>query len=342
MAWDDMTLTWHSLWYNLHLPLPQSWKTYRIRIHVNHLWEGPPSYEMKGGSVVDEPCHVDISWAKVQHIHRYTLDPPPTSDQIVDRSQERTKNVCVVVALRILKDLCWKSISLGFVGAYWRWCILYTNILTILTIIKVWINCHSPYHITTTRLLLTILICLQLAYLPLSLNGFHQGAEVTRSKPIPVSICRLGSSVKRPSSPRKNCMKTRFLHQYQKNIIRIFQFKSNHQLKKKTRNSNSQDLGVRHGHPKSFTTLLTPQLPTVLVNKVPDLDDIWIVCIHQCWSITPADSIIVQFWARSTRACAFKTSQGSQTNPKRPWAFSILDHLLYHHSQLLAASWSIS
>lgn len=233
MAWDDMTLTWHSLWYNLHFPLPQSWKTYWIRIHVNRLWEGPPSYEMKGGSVVDEPCHFDISWAKVQHIHRYTLDPPPTSDQIVDRSQERTKNVCVVVALRILKDLCWKSISLGFVGAYWRWCILYTNTLTILTIIKVWINCHSPYHITTTRLLLTILICLQLAYLPLSLNDFHQGAEVTRSKPIPVSICRLGSSVKRPSSPRKNCMKTRFLHQYQKNIIRIFQFKSNHQLKKK-------------------------------------------------------------------------------------------------------------
>lgn len=93
---------------------------------------------------------------------------------------------------------------------------------------------------------------------------------------------------------------------------------------------------------KASTTLLTRQLPTVRVNKVPDLDDIWIVCIHQCWSITPADSIIVQFWARSTRACAFKTSQGSQTNPKRPWAFSILDHLLYHHSQLLAASWSIS
>lgn len=137
----------------------------------------------------------------------YTLDPPPTSNQIVDRSQERTKNVCVVVALRILKHLCWKLISLGFVGAYWRWCILYTNILTIPTIIKVWINCHSPYYITTITL-----ICLQLAYLPLSLNDFHQGAEVTRSKPIPVSICRLGSSVKRPSSPRKNCMKTRFLH----------------------------------------------------------------------------------------------------------------------------------
>ena len=68
----------------------------------------------------------------------------------------------------------------------------------------------------------------------MSSNDFHQGAEVTRSKPIPVSICRLGSSVKRPSSPRKNCMKTRFLQFLQKNIIRIFQiisWKKNKKLK---------------------------------------------------------------------------------------------------------------
>ena len=109
----------------------------------------------------------------------------------------------------------------------WGKLVMYTKIRAIITIIRIWINCQSPYYITTIInyyiLLYTIIYYYTIIdYTDLSSTclfgasifkqGFHQGAEVTRSKPIPVSICRLGSSVKRPSSPRKNCMKTRFLH----------------------------------------------------------------------------------------------------------------------------------
>jgi hypothetical protein len=103
-----------------------------------------------------------------------------------------------------------------------------------------------------------------------------------------VSMCRLGSSVKRPSSPRKNCMKTRFLHGVSWICSGSQQI---HCVAGTMSNWNSYDIPFRL-HPST-------QLP---YPPCPNLDDIGIICIHQSCRVSAPQSIIVQLWARSTRA----------------------------------------